>query len=196
MADTAAPYVAETAGAGNERESTASADSVRAIRSASMATLGSAHCICADLHCNVGAMPRRQRILSAFFVGFVALKLTEGFLRLESWPLTHIPMFSGYIPANVIPHRIVLQGNRGGPWFDLDPSYFDLTRDEFVRLLYFDFDNLASNCGELGRIANARQPLPAQRLRALRANIEPVPRPSSIRAPAPKTVPCALGPSG
>jgi hypothetical protein len=39
-------------------------------------------------------MPWRQRILSAFFVAFIALKLTGGLARLESWPLTHNPMFS------------------------------------------------------------------------------------------------------
>ena len=150
----------------------------------------------AAVRCASVPMSRQQRILSAFFVGFFALKLAEGFLRLESWPLTHIPMFSGYIPANVIPHRVRLEGTRGGPWFDLDPSYFNLTRDELGRRLYFDLGNLSANCGELGRLANASQPLPAQRLRALRANIEPIPRPTLTRAPAPKTVPCPLGPSG
>jgi hypothetical protein len=51
-------------------------------------------------------MSRRQRILPAFFVAFIALKSIEGLLRLESWSLTHNPMFSGYILRNAIPHRI------------------------------------------------------------------------------------------
>ena len=134
--------------------------------------------------------------MSAFFLAFIVLKLAEGFLRLESWPLTHIPMFSGYIPANVIPHRVILEGKRGGRWFEVDPSYFNLTRDEFVRLLYFDLANLASNCGELGRLSNARQRLPNHRLTALRAHIAPIPRPGRVRAPAAQTVPCPLGPPG
>jgi hypothetical protein len=133
-------------------------------------------------------------MLSAFFVAFIVLKVAEGTLRLESWPLTHIPMFSGYIPANVIPHRVVLEGKRGGFWYDLDPSYFNLTRDEFVRLLYFDLANLASNCGELGRLSNAQQ-LPGHRLTALRARVEPIPRPGRIRPPAAQAIPCPLGPA-
>ena len=141
-------------------------------------------------------MPRRQRILSVFFVAFILLKLTEGLARLESWPLTHNPMFSGYIPPKVIPHRIRLEGNRGGPWFDLEPSSFNLTRDEFVRLLYFDLGNLSSNCGELGRLFNASRRLPAHRLSALRAHVELIARPGVMGAPPPEMVPCPLGPSG
>jgi hypothetical protein len=141
-------------------------------------------------------MPLRQRILSAFFVAFIALKVAEGFLRWESWPLTHTPMFSGYIPRNVVPHRVRLEGSRGGPWFELEPSYFDLTRDELVRRLYFDLKNLGANCGELGRLSNARRRLPIQRLRALRAHVEPIARPGVIAAPPPEIVPCPLGPAG
>jgi len=141
-------------------------------------------------------MPRRQWILSAFFVAFVALKLTEGLVRLESWPLTHNPMFSGYIPRNVVPHHITLQGSRGGPWFDLEPSSFNLTRDEFVRLLYFDLANLSSNCGRLGRLFNASRRPGTHHLSALRARVEPIPRPGVTRAPPEQMVPCALEPSG
>ena len=142
-------------------------------------------------------LPRRQWILSAFFVGFISLKLTEGLARLESWPLTHVPMFSGYIARNVVPHRIRLQGSRGGPWFELEPWDFNLTRDELVRRLYFDLDNLSSNCGELGRAFNASRRLPRQRLSALRAHFEPFPRPGvAVTPPAGSTVPWPLGPSG
>ena len=144
-------------------------------------------------------MPPRQRLLSAFFVAFIALKLSEGFLRWESWPLTHTPMFSKYLARNVLPHRVTLQGRRGrdGPWFDLEPSYFNLTRDEFVRRLYFDRENLAANCGELGRLFNASRRLPTDRLSALRAHFEPIPRPGvAVNLPAGAMVPCPLGPSG
>jgi len=141
-------------------------------------------------------MTLRQWILSAFFVAFIALKVAEGFLHWESWPLTHTPMFSGYIPRNVVPHRIRLEGNRGGPWFELEPSYFGLTRDELVRRLYFDLKNLAANCGELGRLSNARRRLPVERLSALRAHVEPMPRPGVIAAPPAETVSCPLGPTG
>jgi len=140
-------------------------------------------------------MPLQQRILSALFVGFIALKVAEGFLRWESWPLTHTPMFSGYIPRNVVPHRVRLEGARGGAWFDLEPSYFNLTRDELVRLLYFDLKNLAANCGELGRLSNASRRLPMQRLSALRAHVEPIPRPGVMAAPPAETVPCPLAPA-
>jgi hypothetical protein len=141
-------------------------------------------------------MPRPQRILSAFFVAFIALKVTEGVLRLESWPLTHNPMFSGYIPRNVIPHRVTLEGRRGGLWFDLDPSAFNLTRDEFVRRFYFDLGDLGANCGELGRLYNASRRLPLERLGALRAHVSPIPRPGFTgNLPPEMVVPCPLGPS-
>ena len=139
-------------------------------------------------------MPRRQRVLSAFFVAFIALKVSEGVLRLESWPLTHNPMFSGYIPRNVVPHRVTLEGRRGGPWFELDPSHFNLTRDEFVRMLYFDLGNLGTNCGELGRLYNASRRLDSERLTDLRAHVSPMPRPGTTVNPPPEMmVPCPLG---
>ena len=141
-------------------------------------------------------MTRRQRILSAFFVASIALKLIEGLFRLESWPLTHNPMFSGYIPRTVVPHHVTLQGSRGGPWFDLEPSSFNLTRDEFVRLLYFDLQNLSSNCGKLGRLFNASRRFRTQHLSALRAHVEPIARPGVMGAPPDEMVPCALEPSG
>ena len=137
-----------------------------------------------------------QWLLAVFFGAFIALKALEAGLQLESWPLTHNPMFSARIPPAVVPWRITLLGTtRGGRRFELRAADFNLSEDELNRQLLSSY-GLRVKCGELGRLYNDTHPEP-QRLTAMRARAEKVLRPGVPGEPFARTFRCPLdSPSG
>jgi hypothetical protein len=96
-------------------------------------------------------------MLSAVFVAFVVLKIAEGSLAVESWPLSHVPMFASRQPPTSLPVRLSLHALRGGAWFEMQPFQLGLNRAELNRHLLRDPEPGAA-CGELLRGFNASRP--------------------------------------
>lgn len=135
--------------------------------------------------------PREWR-LSIFFAAFVALKIAEGALRLDHWPLSNVSMFSQRQPVEVVPLRSRLVVTRGSGWFDLAPGDVRLSEDEFYNRLR-PSDELAARCGTLLRSYNAKVAEPWRRLRAAAVVIEPIARPAIPTEVAGRVVACAAG---
>ncbi len=132
-------------------------------------------------------------MLSAFFVAVIALKVAEAALRLESWPLTDVRMFSARVPPWVTPFDVTLLATRGGPWFPLTAFDLGLGPDGLRRRLPPDLKVLPAACGELGRLYNTQHP-GAGALAGLRARVRRVPRPGVPSEPFDQTVECPLAP--
>jgi hypothetical protein len=116
-------------------------------------------------------MSTRQWILSACFVGFVALKLVELLVPLESWPLSNVAMYSRRIPREVRPQRLHIQGRRGREWVELTARDLSLTDDELSKRLRAS-KKPGVTCGEIVAANNPRLGVDAAMLM-----IESVPRP-------------------
>lgn len=101
-------------------------------------------------------MSLREWLLSALFVAFVALKVAEGWLAIESWPLSHVPMFAHYQPLDRLPMNFTIHAQRGGAWFVLQPWQLGLNQAELNRQLLRDIDP-GRPCGVLLRAFNARR---------------------------------------
>lgn len=102
-------------------------------------------------------MGARERLVSAFVAAFLVLKITEGLLALEAWPLSHVPMFSVRRPPDARPQRRTIHALRGGAWFELQPWQLGLNHDELSRRLLRHPDP-GIGCGELLRAFNASRP--------------------------------------
>jgi len=139
-------------------------------------------------------MPPRRWLVSFLIVALFGLKLAEGTFQIESWPLSNVPMFSTYMPKEVVPRRIVLRGRTDGEWFDVLPSQVGLTDDEFNRRFEGNLSRVPLVCAELGRIYAASRP--GALLRALEAHVVAIPRPGVPIALGDLDVPCPLGPRG
>lgn len=135
-------------------------------------------------------MSLREWALSALIVAFVGLKLAEGLLALESWPLSHVPMFAERQPPDRRPARRSIQALRGGTWFELRPIQLALNPAEVNRRLVRDPDP-GVGCGELLRAFNARKPA---RLRIEDAYVRVVTlaRPGTGQEDVVATYPCPL----
>lgn len=107
-------------------------------------------------------MDNRERLLSAFVAAFVVLKIAEGLLALEAWPLSHVPMFSVRQPPEARPSRRTIHALRDGTWFEMRPWQLGLNPDELSRRLLRTADP-GIGCGELLRAFNASRP-PRRRL--------------------------------
>jgi len=138
-------------------------------------------------------MPWSQRLLSAFFLAVLALKVAEGVGQLDAWPLSPMPMFSRRVPPQATVWRVTLQARRGDAWIEIGPAAFALSDDELLRRLPADPIALPVRCGELGRLYNAGHPGPG-RLHELRAVVTKVPRPGSGDAPVAWLAQCPLEP--
>jgi hypothetical protein len=142
-------------------------------------------------------MRPREWLLSLLFVAVIAVKAAEAIFGLETWPLSNVPMFAGYVPRMVTPLRVTLVGTRDGTsWFALSAYDLLLSQDEYERRLPTDARALAAGCGELGRLYNAGRP-PSARLVGLYGRIDRVPRPGVPGGPSePEStvVTCLLSP--
>lgn len=101
-------------------------------------------------------MTLREWLLSALFVAFAAVKVAEGGLAIESWPLSHVPMFAHYQPLEQRPVNFAIHARRGATWFVMQPWQLGLNRDELNRQLLRDPDP-GRPCGVLLRAFNARR---------------------------------------
>ena len=137
-------------------------------------------------------MRRREQLVSAFILALVALRVGEGVLQLESWPLTYMPMFSARVSPDVLPLRIELEGESNGAWRPLPAVDFGLSEDELLSRLR-GADGIAVRCAELGRIYNRRAGAAPRRLHALRARLVEIARPGVAREAQIREVPCPLG---
>jgi len=140
----------------------------------------------------------REWSLSVFFAAFIALKIAEAGLGLESWPVSNVSMFSGLHPVELVPLRSRLVVTRGSGWFDLGGADLRLSEDEFVGRLRPD-DGLGDRCGRLVDSYNRAVAEPWKRLAAGTAVIEPIPRPGIASDAVGWTVPCVMpraGPAG
>jgi len=135
----------------------------------------------------------RQWLLSALFAALIVLKVAEAALRLESWPLTDVRMFSARVPPRVTPYDVTLHATRGGPWFELTAFDFGIGPEELRRRLPADIAVLPAVCGDLGRLYNASHP-GAGTLTGLRARVTRLQRPGVPSEPFDETVECPLTP--
>jgi len=101
-------------------------------------------------------MTRREWLLSALFVAFVGLKVVEGVLAIESWPLSHVPMFAQYQGLDRLPVTDSIHARRGDAWLVLRPWQLGLNQAELNRQLLGDPDP-GVPCGTLLRELNARR---------------------------------------
>lgn len=133
-------------------------------------------------------------LLSALFVAVVVLKVAEGALRLEAWPLTDVSMFHARQPFDVVPIRARLFGVRGEAVVELTPIDLRLSEDEFLTRLRDDPDFVRA-CSDLARDYNrplARRGRQADRIRAAYATREDIVRPGVERATTKLRVACAV----
>jgi hypothetical protein len=138
--------------------------------------------------------PRPQWALSALFLTFFTLKVAEGWLGLEAWPLTDVSMFLDRRPANVVPKRARLFGVREGMTVELTAADLRLSEDEFLTILRDDED-LGAACSTLVQSFNRRVTrLGATRMRitAAFAEREEIPRPGIPRPPWRIRAECAV----
>jgi hypothetical protein len=138
--------------------------------------------------------PWPQALLSVLFVVFVALKLAEGTLGLEAWPLTDVSMFHARQPFDVVPIRARLFGVRDGATFELNPLDLRLSEDEFLTRLR-DEEDLARACSDFARDYNrrlARRGRLAEQVTAAYATREEIVRPGFPREPWRIRVECAV----
>lgn len=120
-------------------------------------------------------MPPRQWLVSALIVAMIGLKLVEGALRIESWPLSNVPMFASYVARDTTPRRVILRGRTDGEWFDLPPAQLGLTDDEFTRRFAGTLSRVPLVCAELGKVYDASRS--RGKLHALEARVVTIPRP-------------------
>lgn len=138
--------------------------------------------------------PWPQVLLSVLFAGFIALKLAEGALGLEAWPLTNVSMFHARQPVDVVPIRARLFGVRNGAPFELKPLDLRLSEDEFLTRLRDDED-LERACSDFARDYNrrlSRRGRLAERITAAYATREEITRPGVERLPWRVRVECAV----
>jgi hypothetical protein len=88
-----------------------------------------------------------------------ALRAGEGWLQIESWPLSYVPMFATRVPPDVLSLRYQVQYLSDGAWRPRAAINLRLTKDELRRSLTHAPD-LAARCSELGRIYRRRAPGP------------------------------------
>jgi len=137
-------------------------------------------------------MTVRERILSALFAAFVALKIVEGWFALESWPLSHVPMFAARYGPEKLPVRLAVHGLRAGTWVEIQPFQLGLNRAELNRHLLRDADP-GPACGELVRQFNATR-IPARRFASAYVSKLTIARPDTpggdreLRSDCPLTV--------
>lgn len=138
--------------------------------------------------------PWPQALLSVLFAAFFALKLAEGVLGLEAWPLTDVSMFHARQPFDVVPIRARLFGVRNGTTFELEPLDLRLSEDEFLTRLR-DEDDLGRACSDFARDYNrrlVRRGRSAERITAAWATREEIVRPGFERRPWRIRVECAV----
>ncbi len=142
-------------------------------------------------------MSWREWLVSALIVAVVAVKVSEGVYRLESWPLSSVPMFSRHIPPELTPWRVTLVGaRRDGVPFVLTPGDFRLSPDELGRRLGRPIETLPERCAQLGRLYNTDPRFAANPLTTLSVRATKVPRPGVPMVPVDATRPCPLAPPG
>ena len=131
-------------------------------------------------------MTAREWAASACFLAFIALKLVEILVPLESWPFSNVAMFSQRRPANVVPQRIHLYGRRGDKWVELTSRDLSLTDDELDKRLRSSPDVRVA-CGQIIAANNPRLGVNAAMLM-----IEDVPRPGTDARPGWHSAPCPM----
>jgi hypothetical protein len=131
-------------------------------------------------------MTVREWLASACFLGFVALKLTELLVPLESWPLSNVAMFSRRMPATVMPQRLHIYGRRGKQWVELTSRDLSLTEDELAKRLRSSPD-IRGTCGEIVAANNPRLGVNEAMIM-----IEDVPRPGTDARPGWHSAPCRM----
>jgi hypothetical protein len=135
-------------------------------------------------------MPRREWILSGLFVAFVAFKVAEGVLAIESWPLSHVPMFAVRQGPESRPWRLAVYARRRGTWFEMQPFQLGLDKDELHRHLLAAADAGAA-CAELIDAFNTSRP-PRRRVDAAYVSLTIVARPGSGARDTEQRTPCPL----
>lgn len=135
-------------------------------------------------------MDPRERLISAFVAAFVVLKVAEGLLALEAWPLSHVPMFAVRQPPEARPVRLSIQALRGGRWFEMLPWQLGLNRAELDRRLLAHADP-GTGCGELLRAFNGSRPRQL-RLAAAYVRRDTVARPGTDAADVVERFDCPL----
>jgi hypothetical protein len=136
-------------------------------------------------------------LVSILIVAFFCLKVAEGWLGIESWPLTNVSMFYWRQPPEVVPKRARLFGVRGAATFEMTASDFWLSEDEFNTRLR-DEDDLSQACGALVQSYNRRmlrRGRPQDRLTAAHALREELARPGVPREPWRIEAECDVTPS-
>ena len=139
-------------------------------------------------------MKPRECILSVFFLAFIGVKLAEGLLQIESWPLTHTPMFAEYKGPERSPMRVLLLGKRHGATSVLDPATFALADSEVEHQLRDRLTatgSFAAACRGLGRSLNERLSA-SRKLDTLTIRLEWVGRPGMEAPREPLEIPCSL----
>jgi hypothetical protein len=131
-----------------------------------------------------------EKAVSLLVVTFVALKVAEGALAIDSWPLSNVPMFSSRAPRELAPIRITLVGRRADRTFPVAAVDVGLTDDELAaRLRGGPVESIPGRCGAILATYNATHG-PPLRLDRLEARLERIPRPGVGGTPFEAMLPC------
>src|SRR5262245_12350061 len=116
-------------------------------------------------------------LATGLIVAFLAVKVAETALAIDSWPLTTVPMFAGRAGPDVVPMRMVLIGHRAGAEATITAADLGLTDDELTkRVRSGTWADASRACGTLGSVYNQTHPARLQ-LDALEARLVRIPRP-------------------
>jgi hypothetical protein len=133
-------------------------------------------------------------LATALILAFLAVKVAETALAIDSWPLTTVPMFAGRAGPETVPMRMALVGRRGGAAVTITAADVGLTDDELSRRIRSGtWADASQACGTVGAVYNRSHPAPL-RLDVLEARFMRIPRPGIPTRTDDVVVPCPLQP--
>ncbi|HLY38540.1 MAG TPA: hypothetical protein VKU61_10925 [Candidatus Binatia bacterium] len=133
-------------------------------------------------------------LATALILAFLAVKIVETALAIDSWPLTTVPMFAERAGPETFPMRMALVGHRRGAPVTISAADVGLSDDELRRRVASGTWVEASQaCGTLGAVYNQTHPAPL-RLDVLEARFIRIPRPGVPTPTDDVVVPCPFQP--
>ena len=121
------------------------------------------------------------------------LKVSEVVFQLESFPLTHMGMFSIYKSVEESPQIYTIEALRIYRWHEMRPWMLRLSPDEVKVALGEDLDTIGQQCGVLGNSFNRSKP-PSLRLRKMRLRVSYRARPGTGAVDRTELIDCPLQP--
>lgn len=123
----------------------------------------------------------------------ILLKASEVVFQIESFPLTHMGMFSAYKSAEQVPRVYTIEALRIYRWHEMRPWMLRLSPDEVKASLEKDLDTIGQQCGGLGNSFNRSKPT-GLRIRKMRLRIAYRARPGTGAVDRTELIDCPLEP--